>query len=97
MTATELIKLINAGFTKTDLVNLGFDFPTPETKTEPKPEPKPEPGNRKTWDDVYNALTGLISTIQAGNIVNEGVKDQPKKDEFWGLDKIINPMSGEEV
>ena len=121
MTAKELMKLIEAGFTKSDLINLGFDFPAtepkqktepepkPETEPEPKqetepepkqetePEPKQEPGNGKTWDDIYHAITDLVSTIQAGNIVGEGVKEQPKKDEFWGLDKIINPMNGQEV
>ena len=42
MKIDEILKLVNAGYTKDEISALETKEPTPEPTPEPKPEPKPE-------------------------------------------------------
>ena len=43
MKIDEILKLVNAGYSKDEIVALETQEPTPEPSPEPNPEPKPEP------------------------------------------------------
>lgn len=43
MTVQEIVKLVNAGFTKSEIIALGADQPAPEEQPTPAPAPKPAP------------------------------------------------------
>ena len=43
MKIDEILKLVNAGYSKDEIASFETKEPTPEPAPEPKPEPKPEP------------------------------------------------------
>jgi len=109
MNLNEIIKLIDAGFTKSDILALAGSQqtepkeepkpePKKEPKEEPKPEPKPEPQETET-DKLVKALglqvEGLTKALQASNIRNtEHGGQEESVDDI--LAKIINPKYGGE-
>lgn len=119
MTMNDIIKLIDAGYTKADIDKMIADNKpqkTPEKKEDSeidtlkkiqnfldgkKPEEKEEKEEKREnksigWADVYKALIERDTMEKIKNILGTGT--QPKNDDpFNGLDKIINPMTGEEA
>lgn len=110
MNLNEIFKLIDAGFTKSDILALAGSQqtetkpkeepkpePKPEPKEEPKPEPKPEPQETET-DKLVKALglqvEGLTKALQASNIRNTEHGGQEESVDDI-LAKIINPNGGE--
>ena len=83
-------KLLDANFTKDEILQLAGiqkdqptePQPTPEPKPDPEPQPtpdqKPEPSNTdKRLDSIEETITKLIKTIQAGNVRDDRMKDNP--------------------
>ena len=95
MNANEVLKLIEAGFTKEEILNL--ESGVIETKPE-QPEAKPEqpetkPENAETvsrLDDIISKLETVTSTIQANALKNTNLPDLPPVDDY--LASIIDPQ-----
>lgn len=90
MTINEIMKLLDAGYTKEEIAAL--EAPEPEVKTDPEPAPepevKPEPasevkpdpaedqtGNR--LDALEKSIASLIKTIQVSNVNNKNIPTLP--------------------
>ncbi len=81
MTVEEIIKLIDAGYTKADIEKM--QAPAAEEKQpEPEPAPEPKPEEKKPESEPVNAqmlqeLRDLKKAVYAMNIMNS---EQPKPD-----------------
>ena len=78
MNVEQIIKMIDAGYTKEEIEKM--TQPEPEPKQEPKPEPKPEPA----VDPVLKELQDLKKAVYAMNIMQSS---QPPKAE--NVDDIL--------
>lgn len=103
MKATEILQLINAGYTKSDieameLPETGAPDPDPSPAPEAEPEkdaPKPEPEKPNPVNPEIQALTkqinDLVSAIQKSNLLNTQMPNtQPETAEDI-LANIIRP------
>ena len=97
MNVEQIIKMIDAGYTKEEIEKM--TQPEPEPKTEPEPEPKTEPKTEqepkqepKTADDpVLKELQDLKKAVYAMNIMQSS---QPSKAE--SVDDILTKALKEE-
>ena len=91
MTVTEIMKLLDAGYTKEEISALEpapdpkpEPAPAPDPKPEPapapdpKPEPAPAPDAEPTLADVLKQVAKLTATIQANALAQTQIKGQPK-------------------
>ena len=99
MDITNILKLLDAGFTKDDILKIaGKDLlagPDPEPKPEPKPEQKPE---QKPASDIGEKLDKLIALTIANNFGAENTFN-PNASEKAATDffaNIIAPEQGKE-
>lgn len=106
MDVNNIIKLLDAGFTKDDILkiageNLLAGDPKPEPKPDPKPEPKPEPKpdpESKPASDIGEKLDKLIALTLANNFGAENPFN-PNANEKAATDffaNIIAPEQGKE-
>ena len=63
MTVDEILKLVNAGYTKDEISAFEAKEPTPEPSPEPSPEPKPEPNTF----DYDKFATAIVKAQQLAN------------------------------
>ena len=85
MTLNEVSKLLDAGFTKDEIMafenvqtsntqSTDFQQPDPEPQPEPQPEEQPEPQPEPQQDPIMSQLneniSKLIKTIQASNLAS---------------------------
>lgn len=84
MTLEEVIKLIDAGYTKDDIQ--GMMQPAPQPAEEPKPEPAPAP---KPEDPVLKELQELRKAVKAMTIVT-GAAEKPAK---TSVDDVLDKLS----
>lgn len=93
MTVDQIMKLLDAGYTKEEIAAMTSDpepKPAPEEKPEPEqkqepeekpePEPKPEPAEDQTGarlDALEKSIASLIKTIQVSNVNNKHVQTLP--------------------
>ena len=93
MTVNEIMRLLDAGYTKEEIAALTSDpepkpaleeKPEPEQKPEPEekpePEPKPEPAEDQTGarlDALEKSIASLIKTIQVSNVNNKNIPTLP--------------------
>lgn len=102
MTKEEILKLINAGYTKADIDAMGEPQPEPQPEAEPQPQPDPEPQPEPQPESVSltaDAVKEFTSTvkelselIKKQNIINDG--HEPKTALERGeevLASLINP------
>ena len=85
MNVEQIIKMIDAGYTKEEIEKM--TQPEPEPKQEPKPEAKPEPA----VDPVLKELQDLKKAVYAMNIMQSS---QPPKAE--NVDDILAKALKEE-
>lgn len=90
MTVTEIMKLLDAGYTKEEITALEAPAPeaTPEAELEAKPEPAPAPEAKPeaapapdaepTLADVLKQMAKLTATIQANALAQTQIAGQPK-------------------
>jgi hypothetical protein len=88
MTVNEIMKLLDAGYTKEEISALEAPAPEPEAKPEPapapdaepkaKPEPAPAPDAEPTLADVLKKVAKLTATIQANALAQTQINGQPK-------------------
>ena len=90
MNVEQIIKMIDAGYTKEEIEKMTKQEPKPEPepKTEPEPEPKPKPEPKtepkKADDPVLKELQDLKKAVYAMNIMQSS---QPPKAE--NVDDIL--------
>lgn len=91
MTINEIMKLLDAGYTKEEIAALTSDpEPAPEVKPEPEPAPevkpepalevKPEPAEDQTGarlDALEKSIASLIKTIQVSNVNDKHIQTLP--------------------
>lgn len=63
MKIDEILKLVNAGYSKDEIAALETQEPTPEPTPEPAPEPKPEPN----VFDYDKFATAIVKAQQLAN------------------------------
>ena len=94
MKVEEVIKLIDAGYSKEEIDKMlqsepepkpeQNTEPKPEQNTEPKPEPKPdsEPKPEPAVDPVLKELQDLKKAVYAMNIMNSAQPEQKSVDDI---------------
>lgn len=86
MNVEQIIKMIDAGYTKEEIEKMTQPEPEPEPKTEqePKQEPEPKPQPKTAEDPVLKELQDLKKAVYAMNIMQSS---QPPKSE--SVDDIL--------
>ena len=67
MTVDEILKLVNAGYSKDEIASFETKEPTPEPKPEPTPEPKPEPKSETNVFDYDKFAAAIVKAQQLAN------------------------------
>ena len=86
MKVEEVIKLIDAGYSKDEIDKMLQPEPEPKPKTEPDPEPDPEPKTEPKKepevDPVLKELQDLKKAVYAMNIMNSAQPEQKSVDDI---------------
>ena len=86
MKVEEVIKLIDAGYSKEEIDKMLQPEPEPKPKTEPDPEPDPEPKTEPKpepeIDPVLKELQDLKKAVYAMNIMNSAQPEQKSVDDI---------------
>lgn len=83
MDTKDIINLVNAGFSKEDILKMFPETqpqpqPQPTPEPQPQPSPEPQPANDQTAETIKNlttqvtTLTEIIKTMQSDAIKNAG-------------------------
>ena len=81
MKIDEILKLVNAGYTKDEISAFEAKEPTPEPSPEPKPEPKPE---LNTFDyDKFATAIVKAQQLANGKTNFGGSNDRPDISKFF--------------
>ena len=85
MTVDEILKLVNAGYTKDEISAFEAKEPTPEPKPEPTPEPKPEPKSETNVFDYDKFAAAIVKAQQLANGKTNfgGSNDKPDISKFF--------------
>jgi hypothetical protein len=67
MKIDEILKLVNAGYTKDEISAFEAKEPTPDPAPEPSPEPKPEPKPEPNTFDYDKFATAIVKAQQLAN------------------------------
>lgn len=74
MNVSELIKLIDAGYTKEEIQAMAAPDPTPDPTQDPEPKPAPEPAPAPAQDETMAAMLkemqDLKKAVFAMNVMN---------------------------
>ena len=81
MKIDEILKLVNAGYTKDEISAFEAKEPTPEPSPEPLPEPKPEP-NTFDYDKFATAIV-KAQQLANGKTNFGGSNDKPDISKFF--------------
>lgn len=99
MKIDDVMKLVNAGFSKDEIVKyFGDDEPAPEATPEPAPAPKatPEPAPapdamKEVLDSFLDSFKTVIKDINAANIAGSSMPDHHHESAEEVLASIIAP------
>lgn len=81
MKIDEILKLVNAGYSKDEITSLETKEPSPDPSPEPKPEPKPEPN---VFDyDKFAAAIVKAQQLANGKTNFGGSNDKPDISKFF--------------
>lgn len=85
MTVDEILKLVNAGYSKDDIASFETKEPTPAPTPEPSPEPNPEPKLEPNVFDYDKFAAALVKAQQLANgkINFGGSNDKPDISKFF--------------
>ena len=90
MTFDQLMKLLDAGFTKSEILALnGTPAPAPQPEPEPEPQPEPAPAPQNDQAAILAKLEELNQTIIRSNINNSRQPESESVDDI--LATIIRP------
>ena len=71
MKIDEILKLVNAGYSKDEIASFETQEPTPEPTPEPKPEPTPEPKSEpKPEPNVFDYDKFAAAIVKAQQLAN---------------------------
>ena len=82
MKVEEVIKLIDAGFSKDEIDKMLQPEPEPKPDPEPEPKPDPEPKAEPEIDPVLKELQDLKKAVYAMNIMNSAQPEQKSVDDI---------------
>lgn len=85
MKIDEILKLVNAGYTKDEISAFETKEPTPEPSPEPQLEPKPEPKPELNIFDYDKFATAIVKAQQLANGKTNfgGSNDKPDISKFF--------------
>lgn len=84
MTVDEILKLVNAGYTKDEIASFETKEPTPEPTPEPKPEQKAEQKSDSSFDyDKFAAAIVKAQQLANGKTNFGGSNDKPDISKFF--------------
>ena len=82
MKVEEVIKLIDAGYSKDEIDQMLQPEPEPKPDPEPEPKPDPEPKAEPEIDPVLKELQDLKKAVYAMNIMNSAQPEQKSVDDI---------------
>lgn len=84
MTVDEILKLVNAGYSKDEIASFETQEPTPEPAPEPTPEPTPEPKSDSSFDyDKFATAIVKAQQLANGKTNFGGSNDKPDISKFF--------------
>lgn len=102
MNIESILKLVEAGFSKDEIIALTQPAQAQEEpkQDEPKAEPakeepvKEEPAQDRRYEELLSAMNRLTGAIQAGNILNSNNKEvkEPSAEDI--LAEVLSPSKG---
>lgn len=104
MKAEDILKLVEAGFSKDEIIALNDPAepepvkeqtvdPEPEQMQEPQQAPAPaEDPNAKRYDELLQAVQKLTGAIQAGNILNSNNRAEETKTAEQIMAEVLLPQ-----
>lgn len=89
MNYNEIIKLLDAGYTREEILQMDEKEPEPAPEPEPEPEPAPDP-TAAIMTEVKDMFAEMRKELTAMNIMNSRLQDDHNEPEDI-LANIINP------
>ena len=91
MNYNEIIKLLDAGYSREEILQMDAKEPEPAPEPEPEPEPAPEPiSTESIMAEVKEMFAEMRKELTAMNIMNSRLQDDHNEPEDI-LANIINP------
>ena len=91
MNYNEIIKLLDAGYSREEILQMDAKEPEPAPEPEPEPEPAPEPVTTDSiMTEVKDMFAEMRKELTAMNIMNSRLQDDHNEPEDI-LANIINP------
>lgn len=91
MNYSEIIKLLDAGYTREEILQMKTEEPEPAPEPEPEPAPEPEPVSTDAiMTEVKEMFAEMRKELTAMNILNSRQQDDRIEPEDI-LANIINP------
>ena len=91
MNYNEIIKLLDAGYSREEILQMDEKEPEPAPEPEPEPEPAPEPVTTDSiMAEVKDMFAEMRKELTAMNIMNSRLQDDHNEPEDI-LANIINP------
>ena len=91
MNYNEIIKLLDAGYSREEILQMDVNEPEPAPEPEPEPEPAPEPVSTDSiMAEVKEMFAEMRKELTAMNIMNSRLQDDHNEPEDI-LANIINP------
>ena len=93
MNYSEIIKLLDAGYSREEILQMDAKEPEPAPEPEPEPEPAPEPVSTDSiMAEVKAMFAEMRKELTAMNIMNSRLQDDHTEPEDI-LANIINPTT----
>lgn len=89
MNYNEIIKLLDAGYTRDEILQMDAKEPEPAPEPDPEPEPAPDP-TAAIMTEVKEMFAEMRKELTAMNIMNSRMQDDHTEPEDI-LANIINP------
>ena len=90
MNYNEIIKLLDAGYTREEILQMDEKEPEPAPEPESAPEPEPAPSMDSIMTEVKDMFAEMRKELTAMNIMNSRLQDDHNEPEDI-LANIINP------
>lgn len=90
MNYNEIIKLLDAGYSREEILQMDEKEPEPAQEPEPSTEPEPAPSMDSIMTEVKDMFAEMRKELTAMNIMNSRLQDDHNEPEDI-LANIINP------
>ena len=87
----EIIKLLDAGYTRDEIINMGTETPEEVAPEEAPPTPAPEEAFSEMLGEMRAAFDEMRKEFTAFNIMNSNQPAEEKRTNEDIIAKIINP------